>query len=99
MLLHENLLQNIFFKKYVWFPRRLNNFALTVMSISIGRGGITRNRKTGSIPILHRALEGYLGNLEKRPMLTKGISSGIIAGIGNFIQQSLSDVAFVSSIR
>lgn len=77
-------------------PRRLNNFMLAVMSISMVRGGITPNRKMGSLPILHRALEGYLDNLETRPLLTKGISSGIIAGIGNFIQQSLSDVAFVS---
>lgn len=75
----------------------MNNFPLAVMSFSAVRGGITRNRKIGSMPILHRALEGYLDNLEKRPILTKGISSGIIAGIGNFIQQSLSNVAFVSS--
>ncbi|CAM9964131.1 unnamed protein product [Ascophyllum nodosum] len=64
------------------------------MSLGDFRGGSDRSPKIEGRAIPQRALEGYQRSLEKRPIITKGISSGIIAGTANFMQQSLSDAAF-----
>lgn len=38
----------------------------------------------------------YLHALENRPLLTKSLSSGVISGTANLIEQTLSPAAFVS---